>query len=175
MVNAMNYVNYADKKRLAGIKGFDDKEQRDAFKRMVKTCPVLYKYLYEYFNIDPNKNYRIEVDPLGEMKVDLGIRCTDDNTIVGLVEVDYYKKWNPQWPSNYRYCNRLARKEKYYKEHDYPYVNITFNVGGTSGIMTTREIEQRYSLTEWYVPEIGKYDKGRRIRLEDAIKIGEWA
>ena len=40
--------------------------------------------------------------------------------------------------------------------------------------MTTKEVEQRYSLTEWYVPEVGKYEKGRRIRLEDAIKVGEW-
>ena len=143
----MNYVNYADKKQLAGVKGFNDKEQRDAFKRMVKSCPVLYKYLYEYFNIDPNKSYKIIVDPLGEMKVDLGILCTEDNTIVGLVEVDYFKKWVTH-RQNYKYCNRLARKEKYYKEHPYPYVNITFNVGGTSGIMTTKEVEQRYSLTE---------------------------
>ena len=100
----MNYVNYADKKQLAGVKGFNDKEQRDAFKRMVKSCPVLYKYLYEYFNIDPNKSYKIIVDPLGEMKVDLGIVCTEDNTIVGLVEVDYFKKWVTQWPQNYKAC-----------------------------------------------------------------------
>ena len=50
-VYVMNYVNYADKKQLAGVKGFNDKEQRDAFKRMVKSCPVLYEYLYEYFNM----------------------------------------------------------------------------------------------------------------------------
>lgn len=170
-----DYVNYEDKKRLAGAKGFNDRDQRIAFKNMTRTCPTLKSFLTDYFNIEPDKNYFITVDPLGEMKVDLGIVCEETNTIVGLVEVDYYKKWNPTWPSNYKYCNRLARKEKYYKHLPYPYVNITFNVGGTDGIMTTKEVEQKYPLTEWFVPEVGKKEKGRRIRLEDAIKIGEWA
>ena len=37
------------------------------------------------------------------------------------------------------------------------------------------ETEQKYRLTEWYVPEVSAMEKGRRINLEDAIKIGEWA
>ena len=173
-----DYVNYEDKKKFAGAKGYDDIEQRLAFIKMVGTdgCPILRKFLTNYFDMKEDKSYIIKVDPLGVKKVDLGIKCEETNEIVGLVEVDYFKQWNPTWPSNYRFCNRLARKEKYYKMYpEYPYVNITFNVGGTDGIMTTKETEQKYRLTEWYVPEVRKYEKGRRVRLEDAIKVGEWA
>tara|TARA_Y100000817_G_C16662856_1_gene457941 strand:+ start:95 stop:622 length:528 start_codon:yes stop_codon:yes gene_type:complete len=172
-----DYVNRNDKRILAGVKGFDDEEQRKAFKKMVghDGCPILYKFLQNYFDIKPDKNYIIKNDPLGEKKVDLGIVCVEDNKIVGLIEVDYFKKWNPTWPPNYRFCNRLLRKEKYYKMHPYPYVNITFNVGGTDGIMTTKEIEQKYPITDWFVPEVGKYEKGRQVSIQDAIKVGKWA
>ena len=169
------YVNKNDKRILAGAKGFDDKEQRKAFKKMVRTCQVLNSFLIDYFHIESDKKYKIIDDPIGEYKVDLRIKFVETNEIVGLVEVDYYKRWNPTWPSNYRFCNRLLRKEKYYYQYPYPYVNITFNVGGTDGIMTTREVEQKYPPTEWFVPEVGKKENGRRIRLEDAIKIGKWA
>jgi hypothetical protein len=172
-----NYVNFGDKKILAGKQGFNDKPQRLAFKNMVKKngCVILRRYLTDYFNMEDDNNYKIINDPIGEYKVDLGIQCVETNKIVGLVEVDYFKKWNPTWPSNYRFCNRLLRKEKYYKMYPYPYVNITFNVGGTDGIMTTKEIEQKYKVKEWFVPEVQKYEKGRQILLKDAIKVGEWA
>jgi len=172
-----DYVNFEDKRKLAGAKGFDDAEQRLAFKKMVGTdgCPILRKYLMNYFDMKEDKSYIIIVDPLGVKKVDLGIKCKETNEIVGLVEVDYFKQWNPTWPSNYTFCNRLARKEKYYKMYpQYPYVNITFNVGGTDGIMTTKEIEQKYPITDWFVPEIGKNDRGRQVLIKDAIKVGEW-
>ena len=172
-----DYVNFEDKKILAGNQGFNDEEQRLAFKKMVQKngCTILRRHLTDYFNMKDDKTYKIINDPIGKYKVDLGIKCVETNEIVGLVEVDYFKKWNPTWPSNYKFCNRLLRKEKYYKMYSYPYVNITFNVGGTDGIMTTKEIEQKYRITEWYVEEVQKYEKGRRIRLEDAIKVGEWA
>ena len=170
-----DYVNFEDKKKLAGAKGYDDIEQRLAFTKMVGTdgCPILRKFLTNYFDMKEDKSYIIKVDPLGVKKVDLGIKCKETNEIVGLVEVDVFKEWNPTWPSHYSFCNRLLRKEKYYKMYPYPYVNISFNVGGTDGIMTTKEVEQKYPITEW--PVHGKMDKGRRVRLEDAIKVGEWA
>ena len=170
-----DYVNYEDKKKFAGAKGYDDIEQRLAFTKMVGTdgCPILRKFLTNYFDMKEDKSYIIKVDPLGVNKVDLGIKCEETDEIVGLVEVDVFKEWNPTWPSHYSFCNRLLRKEKYYKMYPYPYVNISFNVGGTDGIMTTKEVEQKYPITEW--PVHGKMDKGRRVRLEDAIRVGDWA
>ena len=170
-----DYVNYEDKKKFAGTKGFDDVAERLAFKKMVQEsgCLILRKYLINYFKMENDKNYKIIDDPIGKYKVDLGIKCEETDEIVGLVEVDVFKEWNPTWPSHYSFCNRLLRKEKYYKMYPYPYVNISFNVGGTDGIMTTKEVEQKYPITEW--PVHGKMDKGRRVRLEDAIKVGEWA
>ena len=67
------YVNKNDKRMLAGAKGFDDKEQRKAFKKMVRTCQVLNSFLIDYFDIESDKKYKIIDDPIGEYKVDLGI------------------------------------------------------------------------------------------------------
>ena len=48
-------------------------------------------------------------------------------------------------------------------------------MSGTDGVMTNKETHAKYPLTEWYVPEVKKMEKGRRIKNEDTIKIGEWA
>ena len=167
-------MNKSDKTKLAGKKGYDDSKYRNAFREMVKKCKVLQNFLVDYFKLDLSKPYITRSNPLGKYSVDLGIICKITNTIVGLVEVDHYKKWTHTWPSNYKFCNRVDRKEKYYQGTSLPYINITFNVQGTDGIMTTREIEQSYPITEWYIPEVDKYQKGRQVSLEDAIRIGGW-
>ena len=91
-----DYVNFEDKKILSGNQGFNDKEQRLSFKKMVQKngCPILRQYLINYFNMKDDKTYKIIDDPIGKYKVDLGIKCVETNEIVGLVEVDYFKKWN---------------------------------------------------------------------------------
>ena len=174
----IDYVNKNDKHKLAGVKGFNDEAQREAFIKMCRSggCPILRGYIQDYFKMEDDKDYIIKKDPLGEYKVDLGIKCEQDNKLIGLIEVDYFKKWELTWPSNYKFCNRLLRKEKYYMDNpQYPYINITFNVSGTDGIFTTKEIEQKYPITEWFVPEVQKMEKGRRVLIKDAVKVGKWA
>ena len=173
-----DYVNKYDKRILAGVKGFDDEAQRNALIKMCGDdgCPILRGFIQDYFKMEDDKDYKFKNDPLGECKVDLGIKCKQDDKLIGLIEVDYFKKWGLTWPPNYRFCNRLLRKEKYYKEYpQYPYINITFNVGGTDGIFTTKEIEQKYRITEWFVPEVQKMEKGRQVLIKDAVKVGKWA
>jgi len=169
-------VNNQDKAIFAGEQGYNDEVQRTAFKKMMGSCKILSQFLVKYVNCEnTNDTYYIKIDPLGDFKVDLGILRVSDDKVMGLVEVDVFNKWVDNWPRNYTKVNRLARKEKYYKDKGLPYVNISFNTSGTNGIMTDMETEQKYRLTEWYVPEVSAMEKGRRINLEDAIKIGEWA
>ena len=173
-----HHINYSDKKNLAGKKGYDDSAQRKSFKRMMSTCKILNQFLYEYFSLknDDNKRYKLIVDPFGKTKVDMGMKEISTGKLVGLIEVDYYKIWKDTWPPHYKYCNRLVRKEKYYKPYpELPYINITFNVYGTDGILTTKEMHEKYPIVDQWIPEIKKYDKLRRVSLKDAIKVGNWA
>ena len=175
----IDYIDNNDKKQLAGKQGYNDKPQRDAFKRMASEggCEVTRNYLVDYFKLDmTNEEYYISSDPLGNNKVDLGIFRKRDNKVMGLVEVDVINKWIKDWPyPRTGVVNRLLRKEPYYENMSLPYVNISFNVSGTDGVMTNKETHAKYPLTEWYVPEVKKMEKGRRIKHEDTIKIGRWA
>ena len=68
-----NYIDNNDKKQLAGKQGFNDKPQRDAFKRMASYggCEVTRNYLVDYFKLDmTNEEYYISSDPLGNNKVE---------------------------------------------------------------------------------------------------------
>lgn len=175
---SQKHINYSDKKNLAGKKGYDDSAQRESFKRMMSTCKILNQFLYEYFSLkdDGDKKYKLIVDPFGETKVDMGMKEISTGKLVGLIEVDYYKIWKDTWPPHYKYCNRLMRKEKYYKPYpELPYINITFNVYGTDGILTTKEMHEKYPIVDQWIPEIKKYDKLRRVSLKDAIRVGNWA
>ena len=76
-----DYVNFEDKKILAGNQGFNDEEQRLAFKKMVQKngCTILRRHLTDYFNMKDDKTYKIINDPIGKYKVDLGIKCVETN------------------------------------------------------------------------------------------------
>ena len=177
----LQHINHYDRKNFAGKKGYDDSAQRESFKKMMSSCKILKHFLYEYFSLKDDKKYGFIEDPFGKTKVDMGIACIgadnmNSDVLVGLVEVDYYSKWKDTWPSNYKYCNRLVRKEKYYEPYPkLPYINISFNVYGTDGILTTREMHEKYPIVDQWIPEIKKYDKLRRISLKDAIRVGNWA
>ena len=142
------YISNENKSHAAGKQGYNDKPQRIAFRKMVQSdgCPILIEFLISYFNLVEGKDYKIVNDPLGERKVDLGILDVEENKLVGLVEVDYFKSWNSSWPNNYKVLNRVLRKEGYYSKNNLPYINISFNVQGDCGIFTTREMEQKYSI-----------------------------
>ena len=89
-------------------------------------------------------------------------------------EVDVYNKWvNFNFPSNYTKLNRLRRKENYYKNNNLKYINISFSANHKSGIFSTREMEEKYREETWYVPELDKWDVGKRLRLEHTTMIGE--
>jgi hypothetical protein len=178
---ARQHINHYDRENFAGEKGYDDSAQRKSFLKMVSSCKILNQFLYEYFSLKNDKKYEFIEDPFGKTKVDMGMVCIgagnmNSDVLVGLVEVDYYSKWKDTWPSNYKYCNRLVRKEKYYKPHpELPYINITFNVYGTDGILTTKEMHEKYPIVDQYISGVCKMDQLRRVSLNDAIKVGNWA
>ena len=157
-------------------RGYDDKLERDAFRKIVRAKDsTLRDFLKDYCQLDLNNGPYTEIDdPLGPCAVDLGIVDKDKN-IVCLVEVDVFFAWKKEWPNFYRWCHRLARKEKYWKNTPYPYVNITFSANHKDGIMTTREIESQYPIIKKWFKQKKMYEQLREVPISSAIKIGEWS
>ena len=155
--------------------GYNDKPERDAFKKMIRSDPFLRNFIKEYCKLDINyAPYREIDDPLGPYAVDMGIVDKNEN-MVCLIEVDVFFAWKDEWPSYYKWCHRLARKEKYWKDTTYPYINITFNTNHKNGIMTTREIESRYPVIDKWFKQKQMTERLREVPISSAIKIGEWA
>mgnify|MGYP005739178939 CR=1 FL=1 len=167
-------ISKEDKTRYAGKKGFNDKECRDAFKRFMKENQTLNNFVFKYMKLKNDGQYKVIDDPLGKYSVDLGVVNTKSDEIVGLVEVDYFSSWGKLFPSYYRYCHRLQRKEKYYKNNNYPYINITWNTLYTAGIVSTRELEQEYEPRYKYFKMKGHYDWVREIPLNKSLTIGKF-
>tara|TARA_R100001369_G_scaffold24200_1_gene44565 strand:+ start:326 stop:826 length:501 start_codon:yes stop_codon:yes gene_type:complete len=157
-------------------RGYNDRLERDAFRKMVRAKDsTLRDFLKDYCQLDLNNGpYTVVDDPLGTYAVDLGIVDKDKN-IVCLVEVDVFFAWKKEWPNFYRWCHRLARKEKYWKNTPYPYVNITFSANHKDGIMTTREIESQYPIIKKWFKQKKMYEQLREVPISSAIKIGEWS
>ena len=172
-------VTKADKQRFAK-NGYNDKPERDAFIRDMKTDSELKDFIYDYFNLHLGRQYHIKHDPLGEYAVDLAIIDKGTDTylpleegglggIMGLVEVDVFFSWKEKWPSHYKWCHRLGRKSKYYEGTIYPYINITYNASRTEGFLTTREIESKYPVIDKNFKIKGVVDKVREVPMSDAI------
>ena len=157
-------------------RGYNDRLERDAFRKMVRAKDsTLRDFLKDYCQLDLNNGpYTVVDDPLGTYAVDLGIVDKDKN-IVCLVEVDVFFAWKKEWPNFYRWCHRLARKEKYWKNTPYPYVKITFSANHKDGIMTTREIESQYPIIKKWFKQKKMYDQLREVPISSAIKVGAWA
>ena len=157
-------------------RGFNDEPERYAFRKMVKAKnSVLRDFLKDYSNLDFNNGpFTVIDDPLGPYAVDMGIVDKNKN-IVCLVEVDVFFAWKKEWPSFYRWCHRLARKEKYWINTPYPYINITFSANHKDGIMTTREIESQYPIIKKWFKQKKMHEQLREVPISSAIKIGEWS
>ena len=52
---------------------YDDTAERQALRQFLKTCPEFQQYWANYFGKIPHT--KIEDDPLGKCKVDLGLMC----------------------------------------------------------------------------------------------------
>ncbi len=170
----MNDIGYADRKKFAK-RGYDDKPERNAFKKFVANDKKTKDFLCDYMNLETGVEYKIVDDPLGKYAVDLGIVNTKTGKLVGIVEVDVYEAWEDKWPSYYKWNHRLQRKEKYYIGNKYPYINITFNKKYTSGICSTRELEQKYPVKHKTFKKYGKKDYVREIPIDESIKLGDWS
>ena len=170
----MKTVTTQDKNRHAK-RGYDDLLERKAMVRMMKDDQRCHDFICEYFSLVLGKKYYIQGSPFGDFDVDLAMRDEEDDSIVGLIEVDVFFAWDDCWPPYYKFCHRLERKTKYYIERPYPYVNFTFNTKHTSAIVTTREIEEKYPV-RYDKPFVrqGHTDNVKEIPIEEALKFGAW-
>jgi len=162
--------------------GYDDKPERDAARKLFINDEKFRRWTIDYFklnlddapyNLIPNplKKFTKDGKPCG---VDLGL-IDKNRKLVGLIEVDVFFSWKDKWPSYYKWCHRLGRKEKYWKNTPYPYVNITFSANHKDGIMTTREIESQYPIIKKWFKQKKMYDQLREVPISSAIKVGAWA
>ena len=153
---------------------FDDEEERKAIKNFLYENKEFQKFVFNQFGITAPVEF--VTDPLGERRVDAGL--TQDGKLIGLIEVDYYKKWNPNWPYNYRWCHALVRKIKYWEGMGLPYIGCTFNTKLNKILVSTDEMQKKYMHTKKMkkVELNGKWedDLFLEIPLSVAKKFGEW-
>lgn len=153
---------------------YNDLDQRNALKALILNDSSFRKYMIDKFDI--TGEIELCYDPLGTYKVDAGIK--QDGILIGLIEVDYYFKWDPIWPSNYRWCHALARKIKYWQQEKLPYLGCTFNRQGNKVLVSTDEMQRQFMHTKRKKPVQlnGEWveDEFLEIPLRVAKKFGEW-
>jgi hypothetical protein len=154
---------------------FNDEKDRNALRKFLLHDKAFQKFVKNQFNltapIDELRN-----DPLGLYKVDLGLYR--NNVLLGLLEVDHYKEWNPDWPYWYRYCHALVRKLKYWKKYNLPYIACTFNMQHDKILVSTNEMQAKYMYTKTRKPcnlnGEDVMDWFLEIPLPVAKKFGNW-
>lgn len=161
-------------RRHNGPNCFDDRKERKAIKRFLYKDKEFQNFVINQFKITAPVEFVL--DPLGEMRVDAGL--TQDGKLIGLIEVDYYKKWNSDWPENYRWCHVLVRKIKYWENTGLPYIACTFNTNLNKILVSTNEMQKKYMYTKKAkkVELNGKWEDDwfLEIPLSVAKKFGEW-
>ena len=165
---------------------YDDHEDREILECWLKHgedyndgADEFRRFIVKEFNL-PAIIDRIQPDPLGDKKVDLGLYSYSKG-LMGLIEVDHYTKWNPDWPFNYRYCHALARKTKYWntsEARDLPYIACTFNMTRNKMLVSTKKMQMDYMHTmKQKSCEINgnmEWDYFIEIPLPVAKKFGAW-
>ena len=158
-----------------GPDGFNDGPERVALRNLLFRDEPFRKFVIEQFNLSSPID-ELKSDPLGLYKVDLGIY--QNNVLLGLIEVDYYKKWNPSWPENYRWCHALVRKLKYWQELNLPYIACTFNTEHDKMLVSTNKMQAKYMHTKKKKPvELNGeivMDWFLEIPLPVSKKFGKW-
>ena len=151
---------------------YNDNPERLALRRFVRHCPEFRTFCKEYFGT--NGNTIIKDDPLRKNQVDLGVVDETTSEIYGLIEVDVFIEWNPDWPKRYRMFHVLERKLKYFQSNNYKYITCSFSLNRKRMVCTTREnIEMCYSksgVIKMWMPKIRAHDKIVRCPLNDNIK-----
>ena len=154
---------------------FNDELDRNAMREFFLTDRDWCEYVREYFKLTGPAD-ELRSDPLGDKKVDLGLYRK--NVLLGLIEVDYYMKWNPTWPYNYRWCHVLDRKIKYWESKGLPYIGCTFNMQRDKMLVSTDEMQKKFMHTKKMkkVQLNGEWedDLFLEIPLPVAKKFGKW-
>ena len=152
---------------------YNDKPERDALRKFLKTSKPFQDFWKNYFGTPPNT--KIKDDPLGEYGVDLGIVNDNDeeHKIYGLIEVDVFNSWGESYPAHYKKFHVLERKLKYFENTNYKYLTCTFNNVHTQMVCTTRENIKRchflYGITEMWMPAINARDRVVRCPLDENV------
>ena len=157
---------------------FNDEAQRKALKDFLRTDLDFVRFILDYAEIKSDaKPCDIIDDPLGEKRVDLGIIDKNSN-VRCLVEVDYYFKWDPFWPKNYKNAHALERKIKYWRGKNIPYIGCTFSKNLDKMIVITDELitEFMHTKRKKWVELHGEWVEDVFISIPPlrAFKFGDW-
>ena len=159
--------------RALGENNYDDSNERAALKRFLTEDEDFRKYIRKIFKLSTGKKYDLVQDPRGLYNVDLGLR-NKAGWDVGLIEVDVYHDWDPDWPKNYKYFHVLERKRKYFEGTNVPYLHCTFNFQRIKMICCTADIIVRYPVVDMPFKKHDMIDRLSRIPLHLCHKFGPW-
>lgn len=147
---------------------FDDREDIKTFFDMVNKDESLKKYLTSFLPETPD---HLRPHPNGKYGVDIGIVCKGE--IIGTIDIERWREWNPNWPDYYKHIHFLARKEKFLKQSDKPFFMANMNFNRTKVLMISRNDIEQYPTKEKYFHRKGVSDMVRELKISDGVIFGE--
>ena len=155
--------SYNDRKN-----SFDDKKDIETFFNMIQKDESLKKYITSFLPETPD---HLRKHPNGKYGVDIGIVCK--NNIIGTIDIERWKSWNPEWPDYYKHIHFLARKEKFLKQSNKPFFMANMNFDRTKVLMISRNDIEKYPTIEKYFHHKGVSDIVRELKISDGVLFGE--
>ena len=160
---------------------FIEKKDRDEFGENIKgvgnnynDCPEIesFERFLKSFCISKYKKYEYEVvpKPFGERGIDLVVRLNNVNQFY--VDVEVWKKWEDDWPENYKNINFLERKRHFIDKYGDKFMMMYSNMNHNKFIMIKSKDIIKYPVVDVFISKINKYDKMRRLNFEDGILFG---
>ena len=110
-----------------------------------------------------DETYEFRVKPFGEYGVDVGIY--KDQELLSTVDVERWKQWDSDWPSNYKYISFLGRKEKFLIGSK-DFAMVYFNKSLDKILVVSKKDILEYPTEKKFFSRYKKYDFVRQISFD---------
>lgn len=117
------------------------------------------KFAKQFYNDD----YQFVSKPFGEYDVDIGI--FKEKNLVSTIDVERWRVWDNDWPTQYKYISFLGRKEKFLKRKE-SFAMVYFNNSLNKLLVINKEDIIKYPTEKKYFSRFKKYDLIRQIPFD---------
>ena len=110
-----------------------------------------------------DQTYEFREKPFGDYDVDLGIYKS--GKLISTVDVERWKQWDSDWPSNYKYISFLGRKEKFLGRSK-DFAMVYFNKSLEKILVVSKKDILKYPTEKKFFTKYKKYDLVRQISFD---------